>query len=105
MKLETARTRAAVAAHTSDAIAGARQRELEARLQAQSCPDYLFGTINRNSQERRRESAAVVYPEVTETAEVPKVVEKAGDTLRALSVLAALAVISVVVCMNVLWFM
>ena len=104
VKLETARTRAAVSAHTNDVIASARQRELAAKLAAQSCPDYLFSKINRNCQERRS-AATVVHPAVTETTDVPKVVKKATDTMRALSVLAALAAISVIVCMNALWFM
>lgn len=101
MRIETNRDRAASMAQKNEAVACARQKERERRLEAQGCTDYLFGAINRHSAEAPVASAAV--PQAKQ--ETPKVVEKATDTLTAMSVLAALAVISVIVCMNVLWFM
>lgn len=103
MRIETSRDRAAAMVQRNEAVACARMRERERRLEAQGCTDYLFGAINRHSEEAP--AACQVPMEPQRKDEQPKVVAKATDTMRALSVLAALGVISVVVCMNVLWFM
>lgn len=103
MRIETNRDRAASMVQKNEAVATARQKVLEQRLAAQGCTDYLFGAINRHSAEAPAVCAVPMEPQ--RKAEPPKVVAKATDTMRALSVLAALAVISVIVCMNALWFM